>query len=484
MTEANTLTRRTVLKAIGAASVAAGSPRVLRAQKQADVIIIGAGLSGLTAALLLQESGVNVQVIEGRDRIGGRVLSYRSIPGNPEAGGTAFGPGYARLVDAARTYGVGLIDITPITPFFFQRELVLDGDFISAEAWPGDPRNPFPESAKATMPWMYIPILMNKVNPLKTADAWLDPENAYLDVSLHQYLTELGQSEEIIQLGYNTNASWGNSAYDVSTLMVLFAYAFTAMQRQLAAGGTVAGYTAEGGNQAIPEAMAAALKKEVQLNRDVIGIRSQNDGAEVHCADGTVYRADHVICSIPLSVLKRIKLDPLLTGPQGKAVQNLESQVINQVHMTVKQPFWEKDGKSPNMFTNSLCGMVIAEHKGKQPEDITSLTAWIRGPNAAWLDQIDPTEAKARVIADIERLRPADKGQLKVVEYKSWSRDPFSAGDWAVWQPGQVAELAPHVAKPHGRIHFCGEHTAVANRGMEGAMESGERVAFEILDNI
>ena len=59
------------------------------------------------------------------------------------------------------------------------------------------------------------------------------------------------------------------------------------------------GYTAKGGNQAIPEAMAAALKNEVHLNRAVIAIRSNSDGAEVHCSDGRIYRADRVICSVP-----------------------------------------------------------------------------------------------------------------------------------------------------------------------------------------
>ena len=174
----------------------------------------------------------------------------------------------------------------------------------------------------------------------------------------------------------------------------------------------------------------------------------------------------------------------MLTGAQAKAVNTLESQVINQVHFVAKKPFWEQDGRTPNMFTNSLCGMVLAEHKGERPEDITSLTAWIRGHNAAWMDQTDEQQAIAAVIADIERLRPAAKGQLEVLAYKSWYRDPFSAGDWAVWQPGQVSEFAAHVATPHGPIHFCGEHTAVSNRGMEGAMESGERVAFEVMDSL
>jgi monoamine oxidase len=479
-----TLNRRTMLQAIGAASLAATTPRLLRAQNKSDVIVIGAGLSGLAAALLLEESGVSVQVIEGRNRIGGRVESFRNIPGDPEAGGTAFGPGYARLVDAARTRGVELIDITPITPYFFDRQLVLDDEFISKEAWATHAKNPFPEASKATMPWAYLPMLIGRTNPLKTGDAWLAPENAAHDISLHQYLSESGQSDKTIALAYDTNPQWGSSSYDVSALMPLSAYAFSTMQRQLAAGGKIMGYTAKGGNQAIPEAMAAALKSEVRLNQSVTGIRATKNGAEVHCADGSIYRADRIVCSVPFSVLKRIRIEPMLAGLQAKAVNTLESQVINQVHFIAKKPYWEEDGMTANMFSNSLCGMVLAEHKGATPEEITSLTAWIRGHNASWMDQVDEQQAIAAVIADIERLRPAAKGQLEVLAYKSWYRDPFASGDWAVWQPGQVTELAAHVATPHGALHFCGEHTAVSNRGMEGAMESGERVAFEVMNSL
>ncbi len=478
------LTRRSVIRGIGAASIAAATPRILRAQNKSDVLVIGAGLSGLNAALLLQETGVNVQVIEGRNRIGGRVQSLRNIPGNPEAGGTAFGPGYARLIDAANTHGIDLIDITPITPYFFNRQLVIDNDFISKEDWPTHPRNPFPQPAKDVMPWMYLPILLGRINPLKTADAWLSPKHADLDISLHRYLQRLEQPEEIINLAYNTSPAWGSSSHDVSALMALSAYFFSGMQRQLSAGGKIMGYTAKGGNQAIPEGMAAALKNEVRLNQQVVGIRSYSGGTEVHCANGTVYRADRVICSVPCSVLKRIRIEPMLRDEQATAVNTLESQVINQVHIVAKKPFWENDGMTPNMFTNSLCGMVVAEHKGGNPADVTSMTAWVRGHNAAWMDQVNEKDAIAAVVADIERLRPAARGQLEVAGYKSWYRDPFSSGDWAVWQPGQITDFAAHVATPHERIHFCGEHTAVSNRGLEGAMESGERAALEVLNTV
>ena len=262
--------------------------------------------------------------------------------------------------------------------------------------------------------------------------------------------------------------------------MAMQAASFGDMQRQLTANTPAKGYTARGGNQAIPEAMANALKSEVLLNTTVTGIRADANGAEVHCADGQIFRADRVICSLPCTVLRRIKLDPLLSGPQSAGVHTLQSQMINQLHLVAKTPFWEKDGMSPNMFTDSLAGMVIAEHKGEDPAEVTSLTVWLRGDRAAWADQVDTEVAISKVVEDLERLRPAAKGELEVMGYKSWYRDPYSSGDWAVFGPGQVTAFANELAKPHGRLHFCGEHTAVANRGLEGAMESGERVAIEV----
>ena len=106
------LDRRDFLKRAGAAaSVALASPGALRAQNRADVVVVGAGLSGLNAALMLEAEGLNVQVVEGRDRVGGRILTMRNVPGNPEAGGTSMFPAYARMIDAAERYGVELIDL-------------------------------------------------------------------------------------------------------------------------------------------------------------------------------------------------------------------------------------------------------------------------------------------------------------------------------------------------------------------------------------
>ncbi|TFG85756.1 MAG: FAD-binding protein, partial [Chromatiales bacterium] len=285
MPQSKVVSRRTLVKGIGALPLAAAlGSGPLRSQNRTKVIVIGAGLSGLNAALLLEEQDIDVQVLEGRQRVGGRVLSQREVPGNPESGGTSFGAGYARLLDACKKFKIGLIDVTPIVPFFNNRELVLDGKLIPQDQWPTHPQNPFPVTSRQSMPWSYLNPIIGKNNPLKNADSWLDPANAKYDVSLHQWLTSLGVSEEVIELCWNTNPNYGTTAHDVSAMMVLFGSTFAMMQAQL--GGPTFGYTAVGGNQSIPEAMANGLKTPVSLGCNVVGISSTDSGAEVHCADG------------------------------------------------------------------------------------------------------------------------------------------------------------------------------------------------------
>ncbi len=480
MKPVSTISRRRFLQVVGSASAALAMPS-LRAVTRSKVVVIGAGLSGLAAALLLQGAGYDVRVIEGRHRVGGRVLSMRKVPGNPEAGGTSFGPGYARLLDAAKTHGVGLIDLGPVLRYYGQRELFLDGQHVSLREWPDHPRNPFPADARDVPPWRYISRLLARTNPLPGTDAWRAPEYADLDVSFYDWLKNHGQSDAVIDMAYNIDPSHGRSAFDVSALMLLFVTSFIDAQRKLVRPGQSPFLTAKGGNQSIPEAMAGALKNEVEFGRNVAAIRSLRDHAEVYCTDGTRYAADRVICSVPCPVLRRIHLHPALPGDQARAVDTLDSQIVCLAQLVARSPFWEDEGLSPNMFSDGLVSALFGEHKGDSPEQVTSLTAWIRGHNAAFLDQLPDDQARAAVIADVERIRPAAKGKLELAGFKSWYRDPFAGGDWAVWKPGQITTLAPVVGRPHGRIHFCGEHTAIANRGMEGAMESGERAALEVL---
>jgi monoamine oxidase len=473
-----TLTRRDFLiRSAVAASLAAWPRRpAWAATDSADVIVVGAGLAGLNAALKLEEAGLGVLVLEGRDRVGGKVLTFGNVPGLPEAGGQSIGSGYGRVVDAAQLSGIALDDQLPQALRHPDIALVLDGEPIPREAWKDSPRNPFPPALRELMPWQYTPLAMARGNPLKSVEDWFATKHAVDDVSMHQFLRAQGATEAVIDLAYDTNTSYGTSSHDVSALMMAFVEAFTRAQRNL----KPAVYKARGGNQRIPEGMAQRLKGGVRLNQAVTAIASDASGVTVRTRDGSRYSAQAAICALPFATLRHVRFEPGLGGVQGQAVRTLPHQMITQIALEARRPYWELDGLPPAMWTDSPVGRVFAIHRGATDDEVASLLVTAYGHKATYLDRLGREGSGRFVIAEIERIRPAAKGRLRVAAQHSWALDPYAAGDWAYFAPGTVTQFMPAMFQPHGRVHFCGEQTAIGARGMEGAMESGERAAVEV----
>lgn len=468
--------RQFVIGAAAAAAGAAALPARASAPGRTDVIVIGAGLSGLAAALVLQEAGVRVRVFESRRRVGGKMLTLDTVPGRPEAGGQSIAPGYGRVLGTARRLGVELVDVLPSARKFSRVELALDGRIIDPADWPDSPLNPFPREARTQLPWQFAPGLLARNNPLGPADVWYAPAMARHDVSMHAFLRSVGATERAIELAYDTNVSYGTTAHDVSALQLMFIDAWGAVQRRIE---PAAVYRAAAGNQRIPEVMAGALGHEVEFGRHVTGIASRHDGVQVSCRDGTRHAARAAICALPFSLARGIGFDPILTGPQSEAIKTLAHQHVTQIALTARRPFWDEDGLSPSMWCDGLLSRTFAQRDG---DEVLSILVTAYGNKASALDRLGREGAIARVVDEFERLRPAARGLLEAAAWHSWGLDPDSAGDWAVFAPGTVTRFLPAMFAPHGRIHFCGEQTAVANRGMEGAMESGERAALEALD--
>ena len=154
---------------------------------------------------------------------------------------------------------------------------------------------------------------------------------------------------------------------------------------------------------------------------------------------------------------------------------------MTQFYFATKTDFWKHDGYAPSLFTDGPAGMVAASRRGENPEQVAGLTAWVMGRNALRLDGVSSERAAAVVVDEIESARPAARGQLDYIGRQRWAADPFAGGGWAYFRPGQITRFGSNMSTPHGRIHFCGEHLARVDRGMEGAMESGERAAEEII---
>ena len=470
------LMRLTTATMLGASAL----PRRATAAADADVIVIGAGISGLYAASLLKEQGAKVRVLEAKSHVGGRLLSLRKLDGAPEAGGDSILGGYGRVRDVAVKLGLKLID-------FEQRrsrekpEIAIGGKVIPRTAWPTHPLNLLPTDGKQEFPGRrYFEKVVDQHNPLASASDWVEPASKTYDESVYAFLRRRGWSDEAIAQNYETNIGRGTSAHDCSILTWFFRRAWDKIQTDIE---NVA-LKVSGGNQSLPEAMAAKLGDAVLLNRPVVGVRTTNSGVEVHCQDGSSYSAKFLICATPIAPLRSIKFDPALPLAVAKAIRLVPTMMITKVFLSARKPFWEADGLSPAMWTDTFAGEIGALRQAEDSDRVTGLIMRIRGFTSQRLDTLSEKEAGALVISEYEKLRPAAKGLLEVVGYKSWTKDPYARGTWVEWAPGQIHEFLPELVKPAGRIHFAGEHASLANRGMEAAMEAGERAAVEIMGRL
>lgn len=452
---------------------------VARQAGEPDVLILGAGISGLQAAYMLEEQGLKVTIVEGRDRVGGRIMTLLDQPGYPEMGFNSMGEGYGRGLDVATRAGVTMQEVGSRYRIGPPPLLYIGDQPFTREAWAKFPGNPFPDALKTAMPGELAAMLVAQKTPLKDWNAWVDPASAPLDISLHDFLKQQGLSDQAIHLAYDIAPYYGRNAYDVSALMSEYNDGF--VKAQMAAGPK--SFAVKGGNLLMAQALAKQLKGDVLLGREVVGITqagATGGRVSVHFRDGSVLSAPKVICTLPFSTLRNVAIEPGLRGLQAEAVAQLGYQPISMVFLTADTSFWEQDNLAPGMWTDGVLGNVIPQRYGEDPQQITGFIVQARGNLADYWDRLGPENVKALIVARMEALRPAARGKVRAHSYFSWSQERFNVGDFSYLAPGQVKWMA-EIAKPAGNLFFAGEHTATAARGLEGALESSERVVLEVI---
>ncbi len=440
-------------------------------RERADIVVVGAGLSGLHAARLLATRGRDVVVVEARDRVGGRTLARTIGRGLFDLGGQWIGPSQPRVNRLARELGLETF------PTFARGRKVmdLDGPHARVRTYAGPiPRLGLLDLLRLELALRSVERMVARVDP---HDPWASGRGAEWDrVTLEEWKLRAVSSPRVrAAFDVVVRVVFGAEPRDLSLL------AFLAYVR--AAGGLMRLVEIDGGAQqdrfvdsahALSTRIAGALGDRVVLDAAVSAVADDGARVELTTAKGRVV-ANEVILAIPPPLLREIAFDPPLPAAKRELIEAHRMGATTKVIATYARPFWRDAGLSGEAIASS--GPVAVVFDDTTHDDAQAgLVAFVVGEAA----RSRPTE---RAILDaLVRLFGADAGSPEGLVVQDWSLDRWSGGcPVSMVPPIQWPRQLATLRAAHGRIRFAGTETAVSWTGyLEGALEAAERAAAEI----
>lgn len=445
------------------------------ATERADVVVVGAGFAGLTAARRLRDAGKRVVLLEARDRVGGRSLNHVCADGSTvDIGAQWVGPGQDRLYALAREMGVTWYPTSTAGAFVFE----VDGTRY---------RDIF------TLPPEVLTDFLETQRRLDAMALEVDVDRPWACARAAEWDGQTVESWLTSELGARTPAARGALrvafravfAAEPACLSLLFALFYIR-----AAGGFdpltgMEGGAQQdiflGGTQEIAIRLAATLGDVVRLGQPVRRIVQDASGVRV-VADGATVAAAHVIVALPPTLAGRLVYEPPMPAARDQLTQRMPHGSVIKMQLVYDEPFWRRDGLSGNSASDA--GPVDATMDGSRPNAARGImVAFLEGDHARALGAIDAVARRAAVLQHLERLFGPRAGQpLEFVE-RDWSAEEYTRGCYgAHLPPGVWTRYGPALREPVGRIHWAGTDSATVWAGyMDGAIESGERAAAAVL---
>ena len=435
---------------------------------RADVVVVGAGLAGLAAAVSVHQAGLDVCVLEARERPGGRVRTLRTCFDDglfAEAGATFISAGHTTLRRYLTAYGL----IGQRRPSLAR--LLFFGGRSGRTCSEAD-LHEFGSAAAADDVRLECAAARLSASVPEPACAWRAPKARALDAqSLGDWLAQL--KLDPVTAAYRANritTDYGVEPARISLLM------FARDERLIEQSPDRDSEYLPGGMDRLPLALAAALDERLHLGRPVVALERSDTDATVRftgAMDGTI-RAERVILALPGAVLRHLQIQPALPGEQLTAYRGLRYCQIVKVHLQFARRFWQDDGPISGLRTD-LPFQSARDSTHAQAGERGILTTYTAGSQGVRLRSRSERRRITWCLEQLELLFPGCSGLFERGVSPTWASEPESRGAYSYFSAGELTRFAPWLAEPAGPIHFAGEHTDQWQSTMNGALASGER---------
>ena len=447
------------------------------ASQHCEVIVIGAGPSGLDAARRLSACGVDVLCVEARERVGGRTRGLLHDGVCIDVGTHRIGAMQPRLEELAALLGLELVG----RPRVGRHVSELCGR--RAVSPRGLPAGSLTSSLLADLAIRRIEAMAGRVpvaEPWRAAQAgaW---DATTLEEALRR-LTSAGRSRALLEVAIG--ASFGRPSADISLLFFLFALNSAGGFRQLfGLDEGLAGRRLLLGAEALSQRMAAELEDAVLLGWPVRALEQDEGGVRVHGDHGTI-RADFAVVALPPHLTRALRYEPELPASRAQLLDRWSMGTVVSVLAIFREPVWRQSDLSG--FAVSDVGPLswVDDHGGVS--DGAALSGLVLGSAARRWRERPPSSRRAAVVEQLERLFGVPPSALVAYHERDWQAEPgCGGGPSAALPPGVLGNARAGLRAPFGRIHWAGAETARNWNGrLEGALEAGDLAAAEILARI
>lgn len=419
--------------------------------------VVGAGLSGLTAARELHRAGVDVLVLEAADRLGGRAMTETSALGSRvDLGGQWIGHDHHRIKALASELGA-----TQFQMHTRPLPIVADGSRRLRAAGPS--------MLVALLVLVGVELWSRVANTQRwnttTVEAWL----RHLPRRTRRLLEVLGFISWTADLDRFSVHAMAQSIRQQGGLRTMLA----------TAGGAQESLVAEGIGTLI-DGLAAELGPRVRPGHRVTAIIRRGDGLTIHTTAGEI-RVAKVIVTVPPPIAGRITYDPPLPPSRAALASDTYMGSVYKGVAVFPRPFW-RDRTGGEFLVLDKPGRAVFDTGA--PGGPGHLCVLVGGPEARELDRLDAVDRRRAVLGALVRYVGPDVLEPVGWHEKSWHLDEYVGGGYvALAQPGTTAGIPPIACTPVGDIHWAGAETARDHAGyLEGAIESGTRVAREVIE--